>query len=920
MKKPGLLLVALGWLSFSIAQTTTFQGHDFTPEESGKMPGYLESVQLLSPVTLTPSAPVRTMAEWEEIEAVVITWTSYIETLTEIVRHAVHECRVIIIANSVAEVTTHLQAEGIPLDNVEVLVKGFNTIWIRDYGPWTVYKNNVDSLFIADWIYNRPRPKDDIIPQTIAEYLDLPYFGAVTPPFDWVHTGGNHLRDGMGTAFSSDLMFAENPGRNETAIDGIAGQFLGVNRYVKFRRLPYDGIHHIDMHMLIIDEETFLVGEYPEGVSDGPQIEANIEYLRNHFTTAFGNNYRIERLPMPPEFGLYPSQNSAYRTYSNAIFINKTILVPIYEEQYDTSALRIYRENLPGYNVVGIDCNNIIQSLGALHCITKLVGVEDPLWIAHPRLRDTYAAEGTYPVEAIIQHRSGIAAATVFYRTATFGDYLPVPMSNAGQDNWTAAIPAFPAGTEIQYYIEATANNGKTLMRPQVAPEGYFKFRVLQPVKPSAAMLFPRTTICPGQSIVFRDDSKGGATQWNWSFPGGQPEASNQPNPVVLYPQAGVYDVMLTVSNAQGMDIRVMTGAVRVEGGDGPLVSDFTGGIPQGWTVLNEDGDVATWTPAENLQCGGAAVVMDNHGVNTRFRRDYLRTRIDLSELADPELHFDVAYARRISRSDELRVNATGCEGKKVMVYDKTGEALATAPASNSVFFPAGCNQWRAETVNLSDYAGQTVELEFENIGGYGNRLYLDNINITGNFLPQVAVSSPLNGEIIQLETLTPLHLSAEASDPEGELAYVVFYVDGDSVGMSAAAPWSLDYLFPEFGEYTLTAKAVDAGGAIRWSAPVTFQIDMITAVTSPDPDRFGFSLFPNPAGTQTQVYFHPTRDERVNARLSNALGQVIHRYSWQINGEKPVKLDLTGLANGLYWLSVENGSGAVSRQLIVSR
>jgi hypothetical protein len=30
------------------------------------------------------------------------------------------------------------------------------------------------------------------------------------------------------------------------------------------------------MHMRVIDEETIVIGEYPEGVSDGPQIEANI--------------------------------------------------------------------------------------------------------------------------------------------------------------------------------------------------------------------------------------------------------------------------------------------------------------------------------------------------------------------------------------------------------------------------------------------------------------------------------------------------------------------------------------------------------------------------------------------------------------------------------------------------------------------
>ena len=38
---------------------------------------------------------------------------------------------------------------------------------------------------------------------------------------------------------------------------------MGINRYITMPTLPYDGIHHIDMHMKLLDEETLLVGEYP---------------------------------------------------------------------------------------------------------------------------------------------------------------------------------------------------------------------------------------------------------------------------------------------------------------------------------------------------------------------------------------------------------------------------------------------------------------------------------------------------------------------------------------------------------------------------------------------------------------------------------------------------------------------------------
>ena len=48
---------------------------------------------------------------------------------------------------------------------------------------------------------------------------------------------------------------------------------------------------------------------------------------------------------------------------------------------------------MPGYNIVGIDCDggnsNIIALSGAIHCITHSVGVEDPLMISHLPLNDT---------------------------------------------------------------------------------------------------------------------------------------------------------------------------------------------------------------------------------------------------------------------------------------------------------------------------------------------------------------------------------------------------------------------------------------------------------------------------------------------------------------------------------------------------
>lgn len=449
-------------------------------------------------ITTPPAFPVRTMAEWEEVQSVVITWASYTGILKQIVRAAKEECEVIIVCQDPSEVTSVLLngSYGGPLsdlDGITFLEADYNSIWVRDFGPETIYANEVDSLFLLDWIYNRPRPEDDALSDALGTAKGIEVFSTSQAPYDLVHTGGNFMSDGFGTAFSSELVLEENgpigefnqTSRDEAGVDQMMQQFMGIvpGRYVKMQQLLYDNINHIDMHMKLIDEETLLVGEFPLGQSDGPRIEANLQGIINDVPSVFGDPYRVVRVPMPPSTsgGLPP--NASYRTYANNVFINGTVLVPTYRTEYDTTGLRILREALPGYNVVGIDCDeqaqNIISASGAIHCITKCIGVPDPLLIRHQRLVDTYNTVDPYPVEAYIRHKSGIASAQVYWTIDTLLGYSPVPMTATEGDVWTAALPAQPAGSVVYYYIEATANAGKVQVRPLVAPQGWWRFNVL---------------------------------------------------------------------------------------------------------------------------------------------------------------------------------------------------------------------------------------------------------------------------------------------------------------------------------------------------------------------------------------------------------------------------------------------------------
>lgn len=464
----------------------------YSEEELQLLPFYQNtSVDLrgTEAVTSPPSLPVRTAAEWEEMQGYLVTWTSYPSMLREIVRHGKEQCRMYIVTNNAANVQTDLQNNGIDTVNVTFLNLPYNSVWSRDYAPTSIYYNNVDSVAMVDWIYNRlTRKKDDTVANGLAKHLGLTLYTTTANPYKMVNTGGNWMSDGMGTAFASKLILDDNMpsagfGTNltETEIDTVMSRFHGIDRYIKMEKLPYDGIHHIDMHMKLLDEETLLVGEYPAGIADGPQIEANIQYVLSNFQTSFGSPYRVIRIPMPSDAGQWPSGSGDYLTYTNASFINKTIIVPTYNIPTDSTALRIWREACPGYKVVGINSTSSIPASGALHCITHEIGVAEPLLIQHARLRDTYDQTNPYTATAIIQHRSGIQSATLYYTTDTTQPYTAVTMIPQGnpQSQWSAQIPAQSAGTEVFYYIHAQASNGKQQVRPIVAPQGFYNFKVL---------------------------------------------------------------------------------------------------------------------------------------------------------------------------------------------------------------------------------------------------------------------------------------------------------------------------------------------------------------------------------------------------------------------------------------------------------
>ena len=591
-----------------------------TPAEEALMDAYIAYTASAPEGTPTPPpGPIRSMAEWEEIEYLTITWAGYRDILAQIVDHAQEECTVIINCNDSNHVINQLAIRGVPNQNLRFIEQNYNSVWIRDYGPNSVYLNDVDSLVLVDWIYNRPRPADDQVPGGIANAFNYALYTSDQAPNDLVHTGGNFMSEGTGIGFSSDLVVRENGASGQfnltvktaAEVDSLMKDFMAIDPYIRMDELPHDIISHIDMHMKLLNENTLLVGEFPQGVSDGPQIEANLQYVLTNFSPRHGS-WNIIRIPMPPSTSGNYAPNAHYRTYTNSIFINKTVLVPTYRKEYDTTALRIYEEALPGYHIVPINCEDIIPAAGALHCIAHSIGLRKPLLIQHWPREHWSTVHDTIDVHATIRHHSGISSATLYFRFTPDSVFTPLAMNAVGSHRWMGRImntgtlipPDGPGLEYFEYYIQAHSHDGTVARRPLPAPEGYFRARIAYGL--FATVGATNVTTCGVSDGSIHVSISGGTPPYSYLWnTGGTTSSLNNLS-------EGTYQLTVTDAAGSAHSLPVSINVLSATGGatditchganDGSIDLTISGGTP-GYTYAWDNG-LSAGTSHSNLSAG----------------------------------------------------------------------------------------------------------------------------------------------------------------------------------------------------------------------------------------------------------------------------------------------------------------------------
>ena len=466
---------------------------ELTPEEMRR----LDEIGITHKTTPAPQGPVRNPAEWEPMTGVIIRWplglpVSLIAEMSEDIEVYT------IVANSSqqAQATSTYQSGGVNIDNVYFILAPTNSIWTRDYGPWFIIDGE-GNQGIVDHIYNRPRPQDDLIPQVIGSDWGIPVYG-----MDLIHTGGNHMSDGLGVSMSTRLVYDENPDKTQAEVDSIMKAYLG-NDYTVLEYVESGGIHHIDCWAKFLDPATILVKEVLPGHPSYHLLNQRAESLATQ-TSSWERPYTVIRIPCP-----------SGTAYTNSIILNNKVLVPIFGAPADTTAIRIYQEALPGYEILGF--YGSWYENDAIHC--RIMGVTDRfmLFVNHIPLFDTETYDEDYLVSVEIKDHSGMGllpeSLLIYYRTETSPYDTTHLQSTPDPDSFYAQIPFQPPGTVVSYYIKAADSSGRVVTHPPIGAPGAHTFTVIcdnvppEIVSPDSFALATYDTLYYYPEIYDPDDS-----------------------------------------------------------------------------------------------------------------------------------------------------------------------------------------------------------------------------------------------------------------------------------------------------------------------------------------------------------------------------------------------------------------------------
>ncbi|MFA7627206.1 MAG: agmatine deiminase family protein [Candidatus Kapaibacterium sp.] len=205
-------------------------------------------------------------------------------------------------------------SKGYELWNYEFLhdEDGENAFWARDFGPFGIYTGDMDSLMFLIAEYYPNRPIDDLFPVKLAQMKGYKYHKSQLEM-----EGGNFMTDGHGAGFIGDVIYnnnSDNAGTspepkapmNSTQVNNELSRIFNLDKRILMTSLRCDGgTGHIDIYSKMANDEEILITKYPDNFNrfQFPDYGtvSSNKEIILALNTHYGKKFRFLEVPLPSD-------------------------------------------------------------------------------------------------------------------------------------------------------------------------------------------------------------------------------------------------------------------------------------------------------------------------------------------------------------------------------------------------------------------------------------------------------------------------------------------------------------------------------------------------------------------------------------------------------------------------------------------
>ncbi len=266
------------------------------------------------------------------------------------------------------DILARLERKQAEIQNIKFCSIATDDVWIRDYGPiWIGAKEAV--LFEFDGWAKKYSPYDQD-QASGAKLLAKWEHAAVNK--DFVMEGGAMDTDGQSLLLTESCTLFRSPYLKKSRYEQEFRACFGIEDIIWLKAgLPGDDTDgHVDMISRFVGQNTVLSCVCPKDQAAHHILQENQRRLKD-FRGRQGQQLEVIDLPLPPQ--TYSGGLTVPHTYANFYIANQQILVPVYGESSDETALGIIQECFPQHRIEAIDVNLMYLEGGGVHCMTMQV-------------------------------------------------------------------------------------------------------------------------------------------------------------------------------------------------------------------------------------------------------------------------------------------------------------------------------------------------------------------------------------------------------------------------------------------------------------------------------------------------------------------------------------------------------------------